>query len=99
MSHLCETTSVEGLVQLLACNFLPHGYWFYVTGVVPPAKDPRTVDTKLVEKYRIDLSHGPGEAEAARLCQSPIPSIWELLCDPGDTREAQVLRTRGRIHP
>ena len=35
MEHRYETTSPEGFVQLLACNLLPHGYWFYVTGRIP----------------------------------------------------------------
>jgi hypothetical protein len=56
MGYLCETTSIEGFVQLLACNYLPHGYWFYVTGCVPSGKDPRRIDAKLVEKYEIDVS-------------------------------------------
>ena len=55
MEYLCETTSIEGFVQLLACNYLPHGYWFYVTGWVPEGKDPRQVDAKLIDKYGIDL--------------------------------------------
>ena len=56
MAYRCETTSVEGLVQLLASNYLPHGYWFYVTGSVPEGKDPRAVDAKLIAKYGIDLT-------------------------------------------
>jgi hypothetical protein len=43
-------------VQLLACNYLPHGYWFYVTGWVPGNKDVRQVDAKLIAKYDIDLT-------------------------------------------
>ena len=42
-------------MQLLACNYLPHGYWFYVTGVVPADKEARHVDAKLIAKYDIDL--------------------------------------------
>ncbi len=45
-----------GFVQQLASNYLPHGYWFYVTGVIPEGKDPRDVDLKLIAKYGIDLS-------------------------------------------
>lgn len=56
MEYRCETTTVEGFVQILACNYLPHGYWFYVTGRVPPGKDPRGVDQKILSKYGIDLS-------------------------------------------
>jgi hypothetical protein len=55
MEYRCETTSVEGFVQLLACNYLPHGYWFYVTGSIPPGKDARLVDAKLIDKYEIGL--------------------------------------------
>jgi hypothetical protein len=56
MEYLCETTSLEGFVQLLACNFLPHGYWFYVTGRIPHGKDCRRIDAKLIEKYGVSLS-------------------------------------------
>ncbi|WP_252850778.1 hypothetical protein [Aeoliella straminimaris] len=43
-------------MQQLACNYLPHGYWFYVTGQIPPDKDPRDVDAKLIDKYDIAVS-------------------------------------------
>jgi len=55
MECQCETTSVEGFVQLIACNLLPHGYWFYVTGWVPEGKDPRRIDQKLTSKYGANL--------------------------------------------
>jgi hypothetical protein len=44
------------MIQLLACNYLPHGYWFYVTGQVPDDKEPQLVDAKLIEKYGIAVS-------------------------------------------
>jgi hypothetical protein len=56
MKYRAEVTSVEGFVQQIACSFLRHGYWFYVTGVVPPHKDPRAIDEKLIEKYGIAIS-------------------------------------------
>lgn len=56
MKYLCETSSLEGFVQQIACNYLPHGYWFYVTGHVPDRKRARLVDEKLVAKYGIDVS-------------------------------------------
>ena len=56
MHYRCEATTVEGFVQQLACCYLPHGYWFYVSGWVPAAKDPRAVDGKLQEKYGIAIS-------------------------------------------
>ena len=56
VEYRCETTSVEGFVQLLACNYLPHGYWFYVPGHVPVHKEPADVDAKLIAKYDIAVS-------------------------------------------
>ena len=56
VQYRCETKSVTGFVQQLACCYLPHGYWFYATGRVPYNKDPRAVDQKLIEKYGIGIS-------------------------------------------
>lgn len=56
VQYRCEAKSVAGFVQQLACCYLPHGYWFYVTGWVPEHKTPDAVDQKLIEKYRIGIS-------------------------------------------
>jgi hypothetical protein len=56
MRYRAEATSLEGFVQQIACCYLRHGYWFYVTGYVPARKDPRTIDRKLIAKYGIDVS-------------------------------------------
>src|SRR5947209_4462088 len=56
MQYRCEATSAEGFVQQIASCYLPHGYWFYVTGFVPEGKDPRRVDEKLLDKYGIARS-------------------------------------------
>lgn len=56
MIYRCETVSVEGFVQQLAISYIGHGYWFYVTGVVPEHKDPERVDEKLLEQYDAGLS-------------------------------------------
>ena len=40
----------------MACNLLPHGYWFYVTGRVPDEKAPHRIDEKLLRKYGAGLS-------------------------------------------
>lgn len=56
MQYRCEATSVEGFVQQIACSYLRHGYWWYVTGVIPKGKDPRAVDEKLIAKYEIAVS-------------------------------------------
>ena len=49
-------TTVEGFVQQLAVAYVARGYVFYVTGVVPPHKDPAAVDAKLCAKYGVGLS-------------------------------------------
>ena len=56
MSYRWEVQSREGMVQQLATNILPHGYWFYVTGVVPWHKSTTQVDQKLLWKYEAALS-------------------------------------------
>lgn len=54
--YWCEAASVEGFVQQLAVSYIGHGYWFYVTGVIPERKDPRRIDEKLLEQYDAGLS-------------------------------------------
>ncbi|MBU0637275.1 MAG: hypothetical protein KKB50_00270 [Planctomycetes bacterium] len=54
--YRCVATSVAGFVQQAAVQYLRHGYWFYVTGVIPDGKDARAVDAKLIGKYGIDVS-------------------------------------------
>lgn len=56
MEYRYLTTSLEGFVQQLACNVLPHGYWFYIRGIVPDEKDPSVIDEKLLSRYRINIS-------------------------------------------
>lgn len=56
MAYQCEARSIEGFVQQLAVSYVAHGYYFYVTGVIPEGKDPRSVDEKLLAKYEIDIS-------------------------------------------
>lgn len=56
MTYRCVAGSMVGLVQQLACNYLPHGYWFFVMGKVPDDKAPEAVDEKLIQKYKIDMS-------------------------------------------
>ena len=56
MQYRYLTTSLTGCVQQLACNILPHGYWFYCMGRVPDKKDPFAIDAKLLGKYGIEIS-------------------------------------------
>ena len=55
MVYRCVTTTAAGFIQQLVSCYLPHGYWFYVSGLIPPCKDSAAVDRKLVEKYGIDV--------------------------------------------
>jgi hypothetical protein len=90
MEYRCEATSVAGFVQQLACAYLPHGYWFYVTGRIPSAKDPQRVDEKLIDKYGIGLSR----QSRARRKQVGIANIHYLRYE----RFFVLLATHGH-HP
>lgn len=54
--YRCEATSVEGFIQQLAVQYVAHGYFYFVTGHVPPKKDAATIDRKLLERYGIERS-------------------------------------------
>lgn len=56
MEYRCAATSVSGFVQQLVSCYLPHGYWFYVSGIIPHGKDPLVIDQKLLAKYGIGVS-------------------------------------------
>jgi len=56
MGYRCVASSMVGFVQQVACNYLPHGYWFFVVGRVPEGKDAQAIDEKLIQKYGIDMS-------------------------------------------
>ena len=71
MPYRAEATSLEGFVQQIACCYLRHGYWFYVTGQVPVGKDPRAIDRKLIAKYGIGVSDST-RARRKRLGQANL---------------------------
>jgi hypothetical protein len=81
-------TSVTGFVQQLACNLLPHGYWFYVAGRIPPHKDPAAVDAKLIARYELGLS----KRERARRKQLGYANLHYLRYD----RRFVIVGTQGR---
>ncbi len=56
MKYRCEATSLKGFVQQLACNYLLHGYRWFVQGRIRDGKDPATVDESIVRRYGIDVS-------------------------------------------
>lgn len=88
MQYRCEATSVEGFVQQIACCYLRHGYWWYVTGCIPPDKDPRAVDRKLIEKYAIALS----ESTRSRRKQLCLANLQYIRCQ----RFFAIMATKGR---
>jgi len=49
-------TSENAFVQQLAVAYINHGYWYYVSGIIPGHKDVEKVDQKLIEKYNIAIS-------------------------------------------
>ena len=71
MQYRSEVTSVEGFVQQIACCYLRHGYWFYVTGRIPDRKSPEEIDRKLIEKYGIAVSEST-RARRKRLGQANL---------------------------
>ncbi len=71
MQYRAEATSVEGFVQQIACCYLRHGYWFYVSGTIPAHKDARVVDDKLIAKYGIAVSEST-RARRKRAGQSKL---------------------------
>jgi hypothetical protein len=51
----CEATSVAGFIQQVAVGYVKNQYRFYVMGHLRAGKDPREIDRKLIEAYRIDI--------------------------------------------
>ncbi len=99
MEYRCVATSVSGFVQQLVSCYLPHGYWFYVSGVLPPSKDPQAIDQKLMAKYGIGVSrHVAGEAESRGHCQRALHPVRAEVPALSNTRLPSVLRRRGPEH-
>jgi hypothetical protein len=88
MSYRAVATSVEGFVQQIACCYLRHGYWFYVTGCVPADKDPQAVDDKLIHKYGINVS----ESTRARRKKCGLANLQYLRFE----RFFVILATKGQ---
>lgn len=88
--YRCEATSVEGFIQQLAVGYVGHGYWFYVTGRVPPTKDPARVDAKLMFRYGVNISKWARArrkvAGYANLHYLRHRDFWVLLASKGESR-------------
>jgi hypothetical protein len=67
---------------------LRHGYWWYVSGIVPEWKVPTTVDSKLVAKYGIAIS----ESTRRRRKKLGMANLQYLRYD----RHFVILATAGR---
>src|SRR5207237_6772324 len=90
MQYRSEVISVTGFVQQIACSFLRHGYWFYVTGCIPAGKDAKSVDRKLIEKYALAMS----ESTRARRKQLGHANLQYIRHD----RFFAILATKGQHH-
>src|SRR5436853_5780137 len=90
MEYRTEAKTLEGFVQQLAADYLPHGYWFYVRGHVPEGKDSRRVDENLVQKYGIAISRQQRArrkpAGRATLHYLRYGQFWVLLATKGEHR-------------
>ena len=105
MQYRSEATSVEGFVQQIACCYLRHGYWFYVTGRIPDRKSPEEIDRKLIEKYGIAVSEST-RARRKRLGQANLQYLrfdrfFVILATHGThaffDKEAESIRDIRRI--
>lgn len=56
MAYRCVAASVSGFVQQLAVGYVARGYYFYVSGKIPEAKDPVQTDEKIIAQYGIGVS-------------------------------------------
>lgn len=83
----CVCSSVAGFIQQLSVSYVSNGYVFYVTGVVPEAKDPARVDAKLIDLYGIDIS----KWSRARRKKAGIANVQYLRLD----RLFVILATHG----
>jgi hypothetical protein len=90
MEYRYEASSVEGFIQQIACNYLPHGYWFWISGIVPPEKDPAVIDRNLMTKYGIALSR----QQRARRKAAGFANIHYIRYE----RFWLMLATHGRHH-
>lgn len=105
MEYRCEATTLEGIVQQLASNILPHGYWFYVTGIVPEGKAPSAIDEKLMRKYGVEISRSQRARRKlnglANVHYLRLGRFWVLLATHGNhlffEEEGQAIRDARRV--
>lgn len=56
MRYRCEATSIAGFIQQFAVAYVGHGYRFYAVRRIPPNKDPRHTDARIIDYYGLELS-------------------------------------------
>ena len=88
MRYLYESVTLEGFIQQLACNYLPHGYHHFFLGKVPVGKDPKALDAKLLELYGIAVS----PSQRARRKRAGFANLHYLRFD----RDFLFLSTEGK---
>ena len=88
MLYRCNTSSPEGLVQVVARNYLNSGYVFYIAKSHPDGRDYDAIDRRIIEKYEINISKfkrarrkraGFGNVHYIR-----YQSFYLLLATPGE---------------
>lgn len=88
--YQCVAGSVAGFIQQLAVGYVTRGYWFYVSGEIPPEKDLEQVDQKLIDKYGLRVS----KAQRARRKLAGLANVQYIRFE----REFVLIATPGR-HP
>ncbi len=76
MAYLYRAASMEGAIQLIAASYLRHGFYWFVTGRIPEGKAAESIDSKLIEKYQIDVS----EWERRRRKKAGLANAHYLRC-------------------
>jgi len=88
--YRCVAATLEGFVQQIATAYVPHGYWFYVQGLIPERKRAETVDEKLIGRYGVAMS----KWTRARRKRSGLAGVQYIRFE----RTFVIMVTQGR-HP
>ena len=88
MEYRCVATSLEGFIQQLAVAYVARGYFYYVMGTIPAAKDPEAIDERLVTRYGITAK----KWERARRKRAGIANMQYIRFE----RTFVLLATAGR---
>jgi hypothetical protein len=80
--------SPRALVQYIACNAMPKGYYYYSTAYIPADKDPLLVDAKMIMTYETHLP----KWTISRRKKAGIASVKYLRCG----RLILLIATKGK---